>query len=77
MKHRSKKSVILASLQARGFDQSRTGSHGEVHVRCSQCEALVVNGTPTHERGCPNATHECRGCNQIIPRRQQYCEDCA
>lgn len=27
----------------------------EYRIRCSQCQALVINGTPCHERGCPNA----------------------
>ena len=61
-----------------GFDRSkRTKIGGPVHVGCSQCEAMVINGHPTHETGCPNATHECRGCNAQIPMRQRYCEDCA
>ena len=24
-------------------------------IRCSQCAAVVINGIPAHERGCPNA----------------------
>lgn len=44
--------------------------------RCSQCEVLVINNTPCHETGCPNARHECRGCDALIPVRQKYCEDC-
>lgn len=39
--------AIDESLQAQGFDR---GSRG-----CSQCQALSINGTPCHERGCPNA----------------------
>ena len=23
-------------------------------IRCSQCEALVINNLPCHETGCPN-----------------------
>lgn len=23
-------------------------------VKCDQCEALVINGVPCHEQGCPN-----------------------
>lgn len=44
-------------LRQRGFDKSfvtNPGWGGGVTVRCSQCEALVVNGTATHEHGCPN-----------------------
>lgn len=55
-----------------GFDLS-TGAR----VRCSQCEALVINGTPAHEHGCPNATRECKGCNARVPMNVHYCEDCA
>lgn len=45
------------ALHRRGFDNSyrthdRSGIH--IHVRCSQCEALVINGVATHELGCPN-----------------------
>ena len=39
--------------------EPRTGSSyagaKQWRVRCSQCEALVINGIATHERGCPNA----------------------
>jgi hypothetical protein len=44
----------VAKLRRLGFDQS-TYSKGSWRVRCSQCEALVINGHPTHEHGCPNA----------------------
>ena len=59
-------------LLARGFDQSQGRK-----VNCSQCEALVIQGLPCHETGCPNAMHECSGCNALIPARQRYCKDCA
>jgi hypothetical protein len=55
-------------LIALGFDK---GSRG-----CSQCQALSVNGTPTHEAGSPNQTYECKGCNARVSRRGAYCEDC-
>lgn len=46
----------LRELQDAGFDQSRRNySTKGWTVRCSQCEALVICGHPTHERGCPNA----------------------
>ena len=60
---------------ALGFDLS-THTGKRIRPKCSQCEALVVNGVPTHEAGCPNKTHECRGCNARIPMNQRYCEDC-
>lgn len=49
----------------------------QYRIGCSHCAALTINGTPTHERGCPSATHECNGCNARIPVRQRYCEDCS
>ena len=65
-----------------GFDLSHAINRGtfaarQFKIACSQCEALVINGTATHERGCPHAKHECNGCNAIIPAKQRYCEDCA
>jgi hypothetical protein len=39
-----------------GFDRSESiPFSSQFRIRCSQCEALVINGTPTHEHGCPNA----------------------
>lgn len=65
----------LRDLHDLGFDRStRRGKH--YWIECSQCEAAVINNVPTHERGCPNARHECRTCNNLAPRGQQYCEDC-
>jgi hypothetical protein len=62
--------------EALGFDLSaRSGKY--VRVRCSQCEALVINGVATHEHRCPNAKHECNGCGNVIPMNQRYCEDCS
>ena len=43
-------------LRDAGFDLSehvRFTRHWR--VRCSMCEALVINGTPCHESGCGNA----------------------
>ena len=52
---------------ALGFDRSRHIPFSRQYaIRCSQCEALVINGTPTHEHGCPNQVHECRGCNAVV-----------
>ena len=44
--------------------------------QCSACAALVVNGIPIHERGCPHDTRECAGCNARVPANVKYCEDC-
>ena len=43
-------------LRARGFDRTTYDREsGYYHVRCSQCQALVINGIATHEHGCPNS----------------------
>jgi hypothetical protein len=48
--------VIGRELRRRGFDQSRFSRRlGHWRVRCSQCQALVINGMACHETGCHNA----------------------
>jgi hypothetical protein len=40
-----------------GFNESyyvRQGEDSYWRPRCSQCEALVINGMACHETGCPN-----------------------
>jgi hypothetical protein len=45
----------LQSLRDRGFDDSTVVPFRRAWIpRCSQCEALIINGTPCHEQGCPN-----------------------
>ena len=66
---------LLKVLEA-GFDLSKL-IRGSILVLCSQCQALCVNGTPTHEMGCPNRRHECRGCNELISINERYCSECA
>lgn len=46
---------LLGSLLEGGFDASHRADEGGVWVGCHRCEALVINGVATHERGCPNA----------------------
>ena len=70
-------SITIGQLEQQGFDASIEVSGGSIRVRCSQCEAMVINGVACHERGCPNETHECFECETLIPKRQRYCEDCA
>ena len=42
-------------LRRLGFDDSvYDRSSGYWRVRCSQCQALTINGVPCHERGCVN-----------------------
>jgi len=67
----------LKNLRAMGFDKSEhiPFSRG-YRVRCSQCEALCVNRHPTHERGCPNITYECKGCDARV-ERPGYCPACS
>lgn len=72
--------MTIETLHALGFDNSQSfgkrWNMKSVAVKCSQCNAMVVNGTPLHEAGCPNEMRECNGCNNIIPKNQRYCSDC-
>ena len=52
---KKKPSVTTQSLRNQGFDGSYYNRESGYHkIRCSQCEALVINGYPCHETGCPN-----------------------
>ena len=54
--------VALAQLRDQGFDLSERYAR-TWRVRCSQCEALVINGIATHETGCPNGrSYTCPEC---------------
>lgn len=58
----------IASLHAQGFDRSRAVPFERAAiVRCGSCEALVINGVPCHEHGCPNIVPECRECGGLDP----------
>jgi hypothetical protein len=70
------KKQILESLESQGFDSSYISGQG-VRVGCSQCQALCINGTATHETGCSNVVHECQGCSERVERFQRYCVDCS
>jgi hypothetical protein len=57
--------TILEDVLSRGFDQSRRIGRDDsgrfcrgVHVRCSQCDAAVINNMACHERTCPNEPRE-------------------
>jgi len=54
------KPMTVERLEEFGFDRSRESLDEPdlILCRCSQCEALVINGHPTHERGCPNEPKE-------------------
>lgn len=45
-------------------------------VSCDSCQAAQINGIYCHESGCPNAVHECAGCNTLIPVNAKYCPEC-
>jgi hypothetical protein len=64
--------TMEAKLHSAGFDLSEGLS-----VRCSRCEAVVINGVPCHERNCPNEVIECEGCNNKVPKGVRYCQDCS
>lgn len=68
--------AYLARLHSLGFDRSRAAGPGRSRVECSDCSALVINGTACHEHGCPRAAHECLGCNALVPMHVRYCGDC-
>lgn len=78
--------MTLEELEALGFDRSASDGEGAISVRCSCCAALVINGVPCHETGCPNMVHtyhcfEC-GCDVLMQGRPRpltnlLCEDCA
>lgn len=49
--------MTLEELKELGFDLSSREKLEEetyIHVGCSQCEAVFINGVPCHEHGCPN-----------------------
>jgi hypothetical protein len=49
----------VQQLRDMGFDESRSVPFERAwDVKCSQCEALVINGVATHERGCPNTPRD-------------------
>lgn len=64
--------MTLEELVFLGFDESyKSGdSPGYLQVKCSQCSALSINGTPCHETGCPNQGRECFECGCHIPSGQ-------
>ena len=53
-------------------------------MKCDTCEVLYINGTKTHEHGCPEAwkdyKRECKWCGtEFTPesRWEEFCsEDC-
>ena len=66
----AKQNTIKVIIETHGFNYNRG------RISCDQCSAMVINGVPVHELGCPNEMHECDGCNAIIQKNVRYCEDC-
>lgn len=57
--------TVLEDVLSRGFDRSEPIGRDDsgrftkgVRVRCSQCEAAVINGIACHETRCPNELRE-------------------
>ena len=71
----------LQSLQDRGFDQTYLVRGGMLRVRCSQCEAVCINGIACHETGCPNARQAklrtCAECGTVHVYAEDAAECCA
>lgn len=68
----------LRLLRQLGFDESSHVPFTKLfRVRCSQCEALCINGVPTHEAGCPHTPVACRECGTLHPDREAAAQCCA
>ena len=72
--------TLLDSLLSQGFDRSyrlERDDYGQfskaVRVRCSQCEALCINGVATHETGCRNIVRA--ECDDYFADTDDYFED--
>ena len=50
----------IRALTEQGFTVARQGRY--LRIRCSQCDALVINNVATHETGCPNDPHGAYRC---------------
>lgn len=74
----------MSELLERGFDKSvelwQPCDCGEkdcdiettgLRIGCSQCQAVAINGVPTHEAGCRNRTYECAGCEEWVRKGQE------
>lgn len=70
--------MTLDELHQHGFDASRLKHPMDLRIapECSMCEAIVINGVPTHEHGCPNTPYHCRECGSLHPSRQLAAECC-
>lgn len=65
----------LDDLRFMGFDESHNVRFTSGYkVKCSCCSAMVINGVPTHERGCPNQLVKCRECGSMVKKGEVCCE---
>lgn len=69
----TKRVSLVSQLRGLGFDDSHVDlfTRGAT-VACSQCEALVINGHPCHEKGCPN---ELRRLEDAVRAAEEAVED--
>jgi hypothetical protein len=82
---RRRRETLYDQLLDQGFDASVAIERDDlgrfsraVRVRCSQCEALVINGHATHEQGCHNGRrYRCGECGQAYRDRDAAAECCA
>lgn len=51
----------LQALIERGFDNCTVRDSVSIKIRCSQCQATVINGVACHETGCPNQVKQIPG----------------
>lgn len=75
------KAWSVERLHEFGFDTAKempNVGRNAFWATCSQCDAMVINGTPTHERGCRNQTYPCKECDfGRTQRRGGVCEGCS
>jgi hypothetical protein len=55
-------------------EEDEDDGDGDQRVRCSQCEALMINGILCHETGCPNSHLTWNG-QEWVNRNEQEDDD--
>lgn len=68
---------VLDGAYEQGFDKSYISLEDgvSVRIRCSQCDALVIQGVPCHETGCPNE-RKARQAAQLAERTAEAEDEC-
>ncbi len=51
---RDERLAVVRSLRRQGFDETKS-SPASIRPKCSQCQALVIQGVACHETGCPRS----------------------